>query len=217
MDKASGRWRSTRSVSGVLRPAGVWLFACFICVAAYAASFDCGTDACGLPGDGPFPNIVVGTVKRVAGDAEAQAVFDWARAHGYWATLPVDAQRFARTIQMMSIEIPGSEGPRDVTLLMGREHYEAIKIAAGDLVRYIPHETARSAPRFEDRGAHAYWKLFGCIAVLCRAADKACPVRYAPGVYRLNDGGQLGPDLRTPVAGGMRVDPGTYLPMRRGE
>ena len=138
--------------------------ACLTIVAAHAASFDCGTEACGLPGDGSFPNLVIGTVKRVADDAEARTVFEWARAHGYWAALPADARRFTRTIQMMSIEIPAAPGPRDITLLMGREHYDAIKITAGDLVRYIPHETGRSAPRFEDRGANAYWELFGCIA-----------------------------------------------------
>lgn len=217
MENESCRWRRKRGVACVLPIAGVLLLACFISIAAYAASFDCGTDACGLPGDGSFPNIVVGTVKRVADDTEAQVVFHWARAHGYWATLPKDPPRFVRTIQMMLIEIPGARNPRDITLLMGREHYDAIKIAAGDLVRYIPHESGRSAPKFEERGANAYWELFGCIAVLCRAEDKACPARYAPGVYRLNDGVQLGLDLRTPVAGGVWVDPGTYMPRKRND
>jgi hypothetical protein len=215
MVKGSCRWRGTGGIAAGLRVAGMLPMACFISVAAHAASFGCRTEACGLHGDGAFPNLVVGTVRRVADDTEVRTVFGWARAHGYWAALPEDPQRFARTVQMMSIEIPGPEGPRDITLLMGREHYEAIKIAAGDLVRYIPHETGRAAPRFEDRGANAYWELFGCIAVLCRAEDTSCPARYAPGVYELRDGVQLGADLRTPLAGGVRVDPGTYLPMQR--
>lgn len=217
MDKGSCRWSGKGGIAGSFGFAGISALACLVCVVVHAASFDCSTDACGLPGDGPFPHIVVGTVKRVADDTEAQTVFGWARAHEYWAALPEDPQRFAFTIQLMSIAIPGAEGPRNVTLLMGREHYDAIKIAAGDLVRYIPHETGHSAPGFDDRGANAYWELFGCIAVLCRAEDKACPARYAPGVYRLNDGVQLGADLWTPVAGGVRVDPGTYMPGRRNE
>jgi hypothetical protein len=217
MDRGSCRWRGKGGVAGNLRFAGVLPLVCCIFVAAHGASFDCGTEACGLPGDGPFPNLVVGTVKRVADDTEAQTVFGWARKHGYWADLPEDPQRFAHTIQMMSIEIPGAQGPRALTLLMGREHYDAIKIATGDLVRYIPHETGRSAPGFEDRGANAYWELFGCIAVLCRSEDTSCPARYAPGVYRLSDGVQLASDLRTPVAGGVRVDPGTYMPMQRSD
>jgi hypothetical protein len=217
MDKGSCRWHRKGGIAGSFRFAGMSAVACLICVAVHAAPFDCSAEACGLPGDGPFPDLVVGTVKRVADDTEAQTVFGWARAHGYWATLPEDPQRFAFTIQPMSIEIPGAEGPRDITLLMGREHYDAIKIAAGDLVRYIPHETGRSAPGFDDRGANAYWELFGCIAVLCRAEDMACPARYAPGVYRVNDGVPLGADLQTPVAGGVRVDPGTYMPMQRNE
>ena len=188
--------------------------ACFISIAAHAAPFDCSSDACGLPGDGPFSNLVVGTVKRVANDADARTVFHWARKHGYWAALAEDAQRFPHTIQMMSVEVPGARGPREITLLMGRGHYDAIRIVAGDLVRYTPRRPGNAAPDSKDPGADAYRKLFGCIAVLCRAEDRSCPARYTAGVYRLGDGVQLGADLGTPLAGGVQVDTGTYLPIR---
>jgi len=185
-----------------------------VSLAVQAAPFDCRTDACGLPGDGPFLDLVVGTVTSVADDSAAQRVFAWAREHDYWKSLQPDPRLFVESIQVMSIEIPGPQGQREITLLMGREHYEAIKIAAGDLVRYTPHPSGHAGPNLKDPVADAYWTLFGCIAVLCRAEDRSCPSRYAPGVYRLADGAELGVDLRTPVADGLRIDIGTYQPLR---
>lgn len=181
---------------------------------AKAAPFDCHTGTCGLHGDGPFSKLVVGKVTRVADDAEARAVFDWARTNGFWADLDADPRRFVDNIQMMSIQIPAEQGSREITLLMGREHYEAISILAGDLVRYIPHEADSATPESGNHEADPYWKLFGCIAVLCRAEDLICLSRYAPGVYRLNDGVRLSEDLRTPLFSATRVDPLTYLPMQ---
>lgn len=178
-----------------------------------AIPFDCASADCGLPGDGPYPHLVVGAVRRVADESDAEAVFRRARTRGYWAALPDDLPGFIRAIQMMSIEIPGADGPEEITLLMGREHFDAIKIAAGDLVRYIPHPPGHSAPPSNDPAAAAYWSLFGCIAVLCRAQDRLCPARHVQGVYGLGDGVQLDAHTRAPLAGGARVDPGTYLPI----
>jgi hypothetical protein len=128
--------------------------------------------------------------------------------------LPDDAARFAKTIQMMSINIGTQEKQKIVTLLMGRDHYEPIKILAGDYVRYTPHELRGPAPTFEDPANAAYWNLYGCIAVLCRADDEKCPSRYASGLFSKSDGKQLDPGKITPMADGVRIDIGTYMPLQ---
>lgn len=178
-----------------------------------ASDFDCEKSHCGLPGDGPYPNLVLGTVKRVATAEEAESVFRWAHSKGYWKTLPNDPAAFAKAIQMMSIETAGPEGPEVVTLLMGREHYDAIEIAAGDFVRYTPHESEQTQRKFDKPADAAYWHLFGCIAVLCRADDLTCPAHYRPGVYRKKDGIQLGLHTGAPLDGGIRIDPDTFWPV----
>ncbi len=184
-----------------------------VSVASESVPFDCTNNDCDLLGDGPFEQLVVGSVVKVATNAEAEAVFHWAREHGYWAALPDDAARFAKTIQMMSIKVGTKEKQKIVTLLMGREHYDAVKIAAGDFIRYTPHDTSGSAPKFEDPADTAYWNLFGCIAVLCRADDTSCPSRYVSGAFSRANGKQLDLDKMTPIADGILIDTGTYMPL----
>lgn len=185
-----------------------------ISVEALAVPFDCENQACGLAGDGPYPNIVVGTITRVADTAEAKRVFHWARKQGFWNDLPDDPERFVREIQVLSLEMQDSGGLEDITLLMGGVHYKAVKMLAGDLVRYTPHDPDHSDPPTKDPVAAAYWKLFGCVAVLCRAEDLTCPARYTTGVYGLRDGVQLDKSSHIPVTGGLRIDPVTYLPLK---
>lgn len=199
-------WGRTHSARLLLR-----LFFCFFAGVAHATPFDCTHPRCGLPGDGPYHDIVVGRIAHEATDKQAAAIFRWARAHGYWKGLPADVKGFQKTVQIMAVEIQGPQGPKDLTLLMGRPDFEAVGIAVGDTVRFRPHPSTAGSP--ETQASDPYWQLFGCIAVLCRAEDRACARRYVPGIYRHADGVALDADSGAPIHGGIRIDTGTYLPL----
>jgi hypothetical protein len=190
------------------------LFLSCVSQIAYGVSFDCDRNQCGLQGDGTYPNLVLGTVRKVADETEANAVYHWAKHYGYWAELPDDQKQFTRLIKMLSVEIPGRYGVEEVTLLMGREHYDSIEIRVGDLVRYRPHETDASRPASADEAARPFWNLFGCIAVLCRGDDSQCPDRYSTGIYRVTDGIALNQNGDAPAQGVKRIDPVTYFPLQ---
>lgn len=181
----------------------------------HASPFDCEDTKCGLLSSGTYEHLALGTVLRVATDADAESVYRWARQNGYWSSLPDDLTGFIQNIRLLSVEIPGPAGPESVTLAMGREHFEAINIAPGDFVRYTPHQTQRPVGSFGTAAEAAYWNLYGCIAVLCRAEDTSCPARYAPGIFNRENGIQLGLYSEQPVTGGIRIDTGTYMPLRR--
>lgn len=180
----------------------------------HAAPFDCSNDQCGLHSKSSYPHVVVGTVKAVATDTQASTAYRWARHQGYWSTVPDDEIRFVQFVQLMSIEIPSVSAPENITLLMGRDEYEASPILPGDLVRYTPHRLSEPAsPIYDDTTARTYWDLFGCIAVLCRADDTHCPGRYVEGVYRVTDGVRLSSRTGKPIPSAVRIDTGTYLPL----
>lgn len=181
---------------------------------AWGASFDCERNRCGLKNDGSYPYLVLGSVKKVASDSDADAVFGWAKENGYWTALPDNQAQFRQSIQMMSVEIPGQGGVEEITLLMGREDYDAIAIKAGDLVRYTPHEMNQSSPAFAKATNRPYWNLFGCIAVLCRADDGKCSQRYSTGTFGVVDGIALSSHGDTPEDVTKRIDPITYLPIQ---
>jgi hypothetical protein len=197
----------------------LWFF-CFLAVPAHGVSFDCKSNRCGLKGDGSYQHLVIGTVKINADEENSTAVYNWAREHGYWADLPDDQARFLRSIQIVSVEVPSQDGVEEITLLMGREDFDAIQIKAGDLVRYRPHEPSYSAARALPASAQgvnrAYWNLFGCIAVLCREDDGKCPQRYSTGVYRLSDGVALNRQGEAVADLARRIDLTTYLPIVQG-
>ncbi|UTW11524.1 hypothetical protein [Marinobacterium rhizophilum] len=197
----------------------VLLFLIFaLAVPAHGVPFDCASFRCGLQGDGSYPHLVVGTVRRIADETNSKAVYDWARKNEYWALLPDDQARFTQSIQMVSVEIPSQSGVEEITLLMGREDFDAIKIQAGDLVRYRPHESsygaAKNQPTYSQGTSRPYWDLFGCIAVLCRAEDEKCPQRYSSGIYRLSDGVALNHHGQVVSDAARRIDIITYLPVK---
>ena len=196
-----------------IAPKVVLLFLYGMSSIAWGAAFDCERNRCGLKKDGSYPHLVLGTVKKVASDADAAAVYRWAKENGYWADLPDNEVHFIQSIQMMSVDIPGQESAEEITLLMGREHYDAIVIKAGDLVRYTPHETDEPLPAYADKVARPFWNLFGCIAVLCRGDDGECSDRYSTGIYGVVDGIELNSQGDVSEEVTRRIDPITYLPI----
>ncbi|MCP8690104.1 hypothetical protein [Marinobacterium sedimentorum] len=181
---------------------------------AWGTSFDCDRNRCGLKTDGSYPHLVLGTVQKVASDTDTAAVYRWAKEYGYWADLPDNQGNFIRSIQMMSVEITGQGSTEEITLLMGREHYDAIVIKAGDLVRYTPHEMTQPIPEDTEDTNRLYWNIFGCIAVLCRADDGKCFERYSTGIYGVADGIGLNSHGEVSEEVTRRIDPITYLPIR---
>ena len=203
--RANALWRVFSLLLAILSPS--W---------AFSSPFDCINQQCGLPVTEAYPHLVLGTVTSVATDSEVGQVYEWARENGYWSEIPDDRERFIRTMRLVSVTIPGPDGPEDWTLIMGREHFSAIHIAPGDFVRYTPHQTQLAAGQFDDPAEAAYWNLYGCIAVLCRAEDAACPARYRPGVFNRDNGVQLDLHSGAPLIGGTRIETGTYLPLGSG-
>ena len=179
-----------------------------------AESFDCQDSNCHLYSQEAYPNFVVGTVKAVATDEQAGEVFTWAKENGYWKLVPDDEARFVELVQVMSIAIPEGDDEIEMSLLMSREEYDSSPINPGDFVRYTRHRTDEPmTPLFRDQTTKPYWDLFGCIAILCREDDKPCPARYAPGVYRFEDGVPLDRLTDTPNRDGQRIDTETFLPL----
>ena len=81
----------------------------------------------------------------------------------------------------------------------------------GDLIRYSPHRGSYEIPP-ADPVERAYWSIDGCIAVVCRAEDKACFDRYRQGVFRTSDGVQLSPYTFKPLKHAAAIDPDSLLP-----
>jgi len=185
--------------------------------AVHAQTYDCHKKHCGLISDGPYPNVILGTVTHVATPAEVKTIYHWARKHGYWASLQGGEERFVKTIKILSVQLPKRYDSKVVTLLMGTSFYDAIKIEKGDFVRYTPHANPKPSKPFKDPSEQAYWHLFGCIAVLCRAVDKACPSSYVPGVYGRLDGKERTLVSGKPVKNGIRINPMTYWPLKKGK
>jgi len=182
---------------------------------AQAGIYDCKHKQCGLLGDGAYPNVILGTLSHVATDAEATTIYHWAHQHGYWKNLQGGLPRFLKTIKIVSVEIPVKKHTKTVTLLMGRKFFDADTWEKGDFVRYTPHEKDLPDKPFDDPSQLAYYQLFGCVAILCRAVDKECFKRYVSGVYGRIDGLQRDLQSGKTVKQGVHIDPVTYFPVTK--
>jgi hypothetical protein len=177
-----------------------------------AAGFDCVQQHCNLQGDNSYPYLVLGTVAYIGSGQSSETVFRAARAQGWWKSLPDDAVDFAKNIRPILIHTHGPKGAIDVTMLMSDEEFQSAPLNVGDFVRYSPHDKAHEAPRENTPTAWAYWKLIGCIQVLCRQSDRACPKRYRAGVYAVDTGIPLDVRSLKPLSGSPAIDPVTYFP-----
>lgn len=207
--------RAGRSIRWRLAAAACALLACGATQAAPPAApgaFDCHALACGLPAENAFPHFVVGRITAIADAREATALFETMRAHGRWAQLPGDGEAFRRHVQPVVID--AGDGASFV-VLTGQDEMRAAPLGVGDLVRYSPHRGRFEVPPTEPTAA-AYWRVDGCVAVLCRAADRACAGRYLAGVYRTRDGRQLAPPAFVPRPHGHTIDTTTMTPLAPG-
>jgi len=176
-----------------------------------ATTYDCSDKGqCGLPSDGAYQNVVLGTVVDIADKATQEKIFHWAKAHHYWSKLPDDAAAFHEAIQIMAVETPDGNNLKTLTLLMGRKDFSASNIKQGDYVRHTPHPLKQAAlPGYANNPKDEYWAVFGCIAVLCSVQDLTCPSRYQSGIYSLE-----GQPLGDAAVFAQPIDPVTYLPIK---
>lgn len=172
------------------------------------------TKQCGLQGDNTYRNIVLGPVVDVANAKQTEKVFKWARSQGYWKELPNDVDTFIKKVQIISVEVPVGRKLEQVSLLMGRKDFERSIIKPGDYIRYTPRDPSFFSEGYTSPEKDAYWKLYGCIAVLCSAEDTQCPLTYQSGIYRHADGISLDLDTGEESKNNTGIDPQTYLPIK---
>ena len=180
---------------------------------ALAAPLDCSHNRCGLLTDGDYRNLVIGRLVHVGSDAEMQSVYRWAKAHGYWKSLPNSPVPYLHDVKLVTIALPRSIAKQPVTVFMQVEEYNPAPLITGTLVRYSPHGSAHEAPPKADANELAlYHGLTGCVAVLCGAHDTACFKRYRQGVFTKAHGQPVNPKTGTLIAGGESIDPISLLP-----
>ena len=178
----------------------------------FARDFDCTDRRCGLQGDGTYPHLVLGTIQSIGSGKRSEAVFRASRAPGWWKALPDDASGFAKAVRPVAIQVQTSNGTVAMTMLMGDDEFQSAPLNVGDFVRYSPHDSAHPAPQENTPAAWAYWKLIGCIQVICRQSDSPCQTHYNAGVFDGESGAELDVRTKKPVRGGLTVDPMSYLP-----
>jgi hypothetical protein len=153
------------------------------CRAALADPFNCASAHCGFVSEGPYPNLVVGTVDGVSTDDQTRRLFEDARIQGFLHDLPNSAEEFRKAIQPISILLPSGHS---LTMLVSRVEAQAGQVYPGDLVRFAPHRNIHEHAPAGPAEAIAYWNAIGCVELLCSISDKPCPSRYRSGIYRLD-------------------------------
>jgi hypothetical protein len=199
---------------GQLRLSLLGLIACIYLIpppAVFARELDCADRRCGLEGDGTYPHLVLGTIQTIGSGQSSEAVFHASRARGWWKALPNDAAGFAKAVRPVAIQVQTRKGAVTMTMLMGDDEFQSAPLNVGDFVRYSPHDAAHPAPKEDTPAAWAYWKLIGCIQVICRQGDSPCLNHYHSGIFDHESGAELDARTRKPVHGGLTIDPVSYL------
>lgn len=202
--------------TSVVVTVGVALIALTCCFAELVSAatpkpFDCAHDRCGLLSDGAYPNLVIGRLVAVGSNADMRRIYDWAKAHGYWRSLPDAATPYQQDLRPVAIKLPSVKRP--VTVFIQFEEYESALYVPGSLVRYKYHGTHHLPPAHADAAELAlYHGLSGCVASLCGVHDAACASHYRPGVFSVARG--LPINLRTGAVmpGGTLIDPISLMP-----
>jgi hypothetical protein len=138
-------------------------------------------------------------------------VFQWAKTHGYWKSLPASVTPYTTGVKLVTIKMPGVAHP--VTVFMQQEEFESAPYVVGDLVRYTPHDGLREIPPGDADHLALYHGLTGCVATLCRLEDGECFRRYLSGVFTKAHGKPV--DLKSGAikSNGIQIDPVSLLPV----
>ena len=165
--------------------------------------------------DGAYTNMVIGRLDYVGTAADMTKTYYWAKAHGYWKTLPASTEPYLRDVQLVTIAVPQGMASQPVTLFMLRTEYASSPLHVGDLVRYAPHDAAHDETA---QGSPADLALFhgltGCVASLCQKGDKACFARYRQGAFTTTRGQSVSLKTGRMVTDGARIDPISLLPVQ---
>jgi hypothetical protein len=175
-----------------------------------ADQFRCNAHTCAMPSRGQYPYMVIGLYQAAATAEQSEQLFKDMLAQRYWSLLPNDSAAFYAALQPVSITLPDGKA---LAVLMAQDEFAASKPQAGDLVRYSAHFGTHEVPP-PDPKSRAYWSVDGCVAVICRAQDKACFSRYAQGVFRRPDGMAISPQTFKPLPHGTVIDVDSLLPKR---
>lgn len=180
-----------------------------------AASPDCVHHRCGLLANGTYRNLVIGRVLHVGSAADMTRVYHWAKAHGYWKSLPNTLSPYLHDVRLVTLALPHSVSKRPVTVFMQIEEYAAAPLSIGSLVRYSPHGVHHDVPAKADAEELAlYHGLTGCVAVLCRKHDAACFKRYRQGVFTKAHGQPVSLRSGKPIPGGAAINPVSLFPRK---
>lgn len=118
--------------------------------------------------------------------------FRWAKAHGYWKSLPDSMGSYLRDVKLVTIAVPKSIADHPVTLFMLQTEYASAPYHVGDLVRYAPHDAAHDeAAKGSPADLALFHGLTGCLATLCQKGDTACFKRYRQGAFSSTRGQQI--------------------------
>ncbi len=172
--------------------------------------FHCDERYCAMPSQGSYPYIVIGLFQAMATVKQSQQLFIDTRTQHRWLSLPDDPAAFYASLQPVSITLTDGNA---LAVLMAQDEVYATTPKPGDLVRYSPHFGAYELPPTDPK-ARAYWSIDGCVAVICRAQDRACFSRYAQGVFRRPDGMAISPKTFKPLPQGTVIDVQSLLPIR---
>ncbi|MDR0716286.1 MAG: hypothetical protein LBF50_02560 [Azoarcus sp.] len=164
-----------------------------------AGSGDCGLSASGLA---PFDAIVVGHPLKVLSDDEMRALYRWAKTR-MWKDFPDDEADYLARNRVMLLPVD-AEGRRAVFVHMAVTDYIPEVYLPGALIRYTPRAMPES---YYPDGRPIHSVLAGCAGVMCTAGDAACLGDYPQGTFRFNDGIELDPRTREPLAHGRHIDP----------
>lgn len=179
---------------------------------ASVPQFACARARCGLQGDGTYHHLVLGQIVVIGSGTASERVFRHARSYGWWRALPADAHGFAKYVRPIELRVHTSHGSTLMTLLMGDDEFKTAPLRIGDFVRYSAHDAEHPAPAENTPAAWAYWRLVGCIQVICRVEDSSCRRRYRSGVFDESSGKELDIQTKQVLAGGLVIDPVSYLP-----
>lgn len=175
----------------------------------------CSVDHCGLHADGPYPNYVIGTLAHVGTDTDVQQVFQWAKRHGYWKSLPNSLSPYLQDIKLVTIRLPRSMARQPVSVFVTHQEYATSPYRPGDLVRYSPHGADHEVPPHPDADdVILFHGLTGCVALLCRQGDSKCRARYVSGVFTKSHGREVNLHTGQAIPDGRRIDPISLFPVK---